>query len=109
MIIEFKRSTFGFAQDCKLNVENKMDGVHIEVIEAEYPSLINENVVCHLVNQHRGEYDEGVHSISGCNKSANSGFLADEIKYLEERLEKAKFAQKLAKRKKVFVFDRTGN
>ena len=40
MIIELRRSTFGFPYDCKLNVENKMDGVHIEVLEAEYPSLI---------------------------------------------------------------------
>ena len=107
MIIELRRSTFGFPYDCKLKVENKMDGVHIEVLEADYPSLINENVICHLVNQHRGEYDEGAHSIKSYNKCANSGFLAKEIEYLEERLERARFAQKLAKRKKVLVFDKT--
>ncbi|AUR89990.1 hypothetical protein NVP1135O_61 [Vibrio phage 1.135.O._10N.222.54.B6] len=107
MEIELRRSTFGFSYDCKLNVENKMDGVHIEILEAEYPSLINENVICHLVNQHRGEYDESVHTMRAYNKCANSGFLAKEIAYLEERLEKARFAQKLAKRKKVLVFDRT--
>jgi len=106
MLIELKNTFMGFSQNCKLNVENKMDGVHIEIIEAEYPNLINDNVIRYLVNRFKGTYDNGVHSLADCNFCAKRGFLAVEIDRLEKRLEEAKFIQKLAKRKNVMVFDR---
>lgn len=108
MKIEFHKSMFGFSQDCTLEVTNKSDGVHIEIIKAKYPSSIKgEKVVSRLVNDHKSEHDISCLSMRDCKESANKGFLAFEIAHLEERLARAKFAQKLAKRNKIFVFDRT--
>jgi len=101
MKIELRKSTFGFNQDCKLEVVNKMDGVHITVIESEHPTLIDIDVIAHMVNAHKPPYQEwaGKYNLS----DIANGWLADEIKRAENELESMKFAQKLAKRKKLFV------
>lgn len=109
MIIELQRSIFGFNQDCTLDIENKSDGVHITVLKAKYPTLIDHDVICHLVNLHKNQYQVGCNSVRSCKESANKGFLAEEVSRLEFELATARFTQKIAKRNKVIVFDNTGN
>ena len=103
MIVELRKSTFGYDQNATLEIENKMNGVHITVIKAEYPALINHGVIEHIVNSHRGPYGDYCHSFSDCKKAANTGFLAKKVADLEAALEDARFAQKIAKRNKLFV------
>lgn len=107
MKVEFRKSTFGYRQDCTLDVTNKSDGVHISVLKAVHPQLISEDVVFRLVNDHKGQYDSTVTSMYEAKQAANNGFLDFEIRTLTERLERAKFAQKIARRNKVFIHDDT--
>ena len=109
MKIELWKSTFGYRQDCTLEVVNKSDGVHINVIKAKYPSLVNEDVIFSLVNDHRNTYDRTVTSMKEAKQAANNGFLDYQVRILTEQLNRAKFAQKIAKRNKVFVHDKTIN
>lgn len=103
MRVKFQKTSFGYTQDCELEITNEHDGVHIRVIEAEYPNLIGGNVIDQLVNRHRGAHDAWVGNKRQRKEAANSGFLHEKIKYLEDELEKAKFAQKIARRNKIFV------
>jgi len=105
--IELHKTLFGFDQDATVEVENKSDGVHITVLKATFPALINHNVICRLVNDHRGEYDSYCHTMQECKNSANNGFLDYEIATLKERLKRAEFAKLVAKRNKIFVHDKT--
>jgi len=107
MKIEFRKSTFGYRQDCTLEVTNKSDGVHISVLKAEHPTLVNEDVIYRLVNDHRSEYDSAVTTMKEARFAANNGFLDYEVRTLTEKLERAKFAQKIARRNKIFVRDDT--
>ena len=109
MRIELWKSTFGYRQNCTLDVVNKSDGVHIRVIKAEHPSLVGEDVVFYLINEHRGTYDCSVTSMKEAKQAANNGFLAYQVEILTEQLNRAKFAQKIAKRNNVFVHDKTVN
>lgn len=109
MKIELRKSTFGYRQDCTLEVNNKGDGVHINIIKANYPSLINEDVIFRLVNDHRREYDPSVTTMREAKFAANNGFLDYQVRTLTEQLERAKFVQKIARRNKVFTHDKTDN
>jgi len=105
--IELHKTTFGFNQDATIEVENKHDGVHITVLKAKYPRLIDHNVICRLVNDHASEYDSKCYTMKDCKHAANKGFLDYEIATLKERLKRAEFAKLVAKRNKIFVHDKT--
>ena len=109
MNYDIRKSLFGYEQNCKVTVTNKSDGVCIEVLEADYPNLINYNLICHLVNQVRPEYKNKCYSIKDLNDAAKKGgWLHEKVIETEEYLEDLKELKKLASRKNVFTFDKTG-
>ena len=107
MRIKLKKTTFGSNQDCTLDIINRVDGVHIDVIKAEHPLLVNEDVIIHLVNEQRGDYDRRVTSMKKAKEVANSGFLNDRVQELKKALNEAEFAQKIARRNNVFIHDKS--
>lgn len=103
------KSIFGYEQNCKVTVTNKSDGVYIEVLEADYPSLIHYNLICHLVNRARPEYKNKCYNIKDINDAAKKGgWLYEKVIETEKYLEDLKELKRLASRKNVFTFDRTG-
>ena len=100
---ELRKSAFGFDQNCKVSISNHHDKAVIQVTSAEWPTLINgKKLVAFLVGQcatgdyriRPTEYD--------LNSNAN-GWLDDDIKELEKRIENMKFLQKIARRKLIEV------
>lgn len=99
------KQVFGYKTDCVFEVRNSNFGAVIEVFKCDYPTLINKDLIAHLVNRFRGDYSQfaTAHNI----KEIANGWLKDDIKDLEEKLEEMKFLQRVASRNLLKVVDST--
>lgn len=99
------KQIFGYKMDCVVEVRNSNFGAVIEVFNCEFPILVNKDLVAHLVNRFRGDYSQfaTAHNI----KEIANGWLKDDIKELEEKLEEMKFLQRVASRNLLKVVDST--
>lgn len=93
----------GYSQNCKVNVLNKSKGIVVEILKAEYPILIKEDLLLHIVDSNRGIYEKYSRNF----RDANKNWILSKIKKLEDELKELKFHSLLCKRKNVEFIDKT--
>lgn len=108
--VKMQKSLFGFSQNAEIEIIHnprvlKFKGVEIIVKNAEYPTLIGKKDIATLINRYRGTYQEYATEYN-LEQIAN-GWMKDEIKSLQERLEELKFLQRVARSKEFLIKDLT--
>lgn len=108
--VNMQKSLFGFSQNAEIEVVHnprmlKFKDVEIRIKNAEYPTLIGKTDIATLINGHRGTYQE--YATEYNLKQIANGWMKDEIKSLQKRLEELRFLQRVARAKEFLIKDLT--